>query len=212
MNHETLHRFWCYFEMTIRILFILTLMAASISTSAQVADRAEDISPLLIGEAIPNVAVKSTDGSEESILDILSQKPTVILIYRGGWCPYCNSHLSEIRTAEEEIINLGYQIIAISPDSPENLSATSEKDKLNYALYSDGDGTFAKAMGVAFKAPERNMEKLSRYSEGANTGFLPVPSIFITDPDGLILFEYINPSYKTRMSASLLIAVLQNLN
>jgi peroxiredoxin len=198
--------------MTRSILFILTLMVASISTSAQVADKAVDISPLLIGESIPDITLIASDGSVNPILNILSHKPTVILVYRGGWCPYCNTHLSEIRNAEEEIIKMGYQIIAISPDSPENLSVTSEKDKLNYTLYSDGNGTFTKAMGIAFNARERNMEKLSRYSEGANTGFLPVPSVFITDPDGLILFEYINPSYKTRMSASLLIAVLQNLD
>ena len=106
---------------------------------------------------------------------------------------------------------MGYQIIAISPDSPENLVATSEKNDLNYFLYSDADGIFSKAMGIAFKAPERNLEKLFRYSDGANTGYLPVPSVFITDTSGLILFEYINPNYKTRMSSRLLIAVLQNL-
>lgn len=166
---------------------------------------------MLIGETIPDVLVKAPDGIDHTILSILSRKPTVILFYRGGWCPYCNAHLSEIRNAEDEIIKSGYQIIAISPDSPENLVVTSEKNDLNYFLYSDADGTFSKAMGIAFEARERNLEKLLRYSDGSNTGFLPVPSVFITDPSGLILFEYINPNYKTRMSARLLIAVLQNL-
>jgi peroxiredoxin len=197
--------------MSLRKLLILTLTAVTISASGQLADMAKDISPLLIGETIPDTQVKAADGSERSILDILSQKPTVILFYRGGWCPYCNTHLSEIRNAENEVIKMGYQIIAISPDSPENLVITGKKNHLNYQLYSDADGTFSKAMGIAFKAPERNLEKLSRYSDGANTGYLPVPSVFITDPGGLILFEYINPGYKTRLSTSLLIAVLQNL-
>ncbi len=197
--------------MTTRMLVILTLTLLSLSASAQVAGRAEEISPLLIGETIPDVLVKAPDGIEHTIQSILSRKPTVILFYRGGWCPYCNAHLSEIRNAEDEIIKSGYQIIAISPDSPENLAVTSEKNDLNYFLYSDADGTFSKAMGIAFEAPERNLEKLLRYSDGSNTGFLPVPSVFITDPSGLILFEYINPNYKTRMSAGLLIAVLQNL-
>jgi len=197
--------------MTLRMLVIFTLTLISLSASAQVAGSAEEISPLLIGETIPDLLVKAPDGIAHTMLSILSRKPTVILFYRGGWCPYCNAHLSEIRDAEDEIIQLGYQIIAISPDSPENLVATSEKNDLNYFLYSDADGTFSKAMGIAFKAPERNLEKLFRYSDGANTGYLPVPSVFITDTSGLILFEYINPNYKTRMSSRLLIAVLQNL-
>ena len=197
--------------MITRMLAILTLTLVSLFATAQVADRAEEISPLLIGETIPDVLLKAPDGSEHTFHSILSRKPTVILFYRGGWCPYCNSHLSEIKDAEEDIIKLGYQIIAISPDSPENLGVTSEKNDLNYFLYSDADGALSKAMGIAFKAPERNLEKLLRYSDGANTGYLPVPAVFIADPNGLILFEYINPNYKTRMSAPLLIAVLQNL-
>ena len=138
---------------------ISTLMLVSVMASAQIAGRAEEISPLLIGENIPDVLVKAPDGSEHSMLNILNQKPTVILFYRGGWCPYCNTHLSEIRNAEDEILKLGYQIIAISPDSPDNLSVSSDKNDLNYFLYSDADGTFMKAMGIAFEAPKRNMEK-----------------------------------------------------
>jgi peroxiredoxin len=198
--------------MTLRILAILTLALGSFSLSAQIAERAEDISPLLIGENIPNTQLIASDGSRHSVLNILSRKPTVILFYRGGWCPYCNAHLSDVREAEEQIIELGYQIIAISPDSPENLVHTGEKNELNYELFSDADGTFMKAMGVAFMAKERNLEKLMRYSDGANTGFLPVPSVFITNTSGMILFEYINPSYKTRMSSRLLLAVLKNLD
>ena len=156
--------------MTLRKFLILTLITVTITASGQLADMANDISPLLIGETIPDTQVKAADGSERSILDILSQKPTVILFYRGGWCPYCNAHLSEIRNAENEVIEMGYQIIAISPDSPDNLVVTGEKNQLNYQLYSDADGTLSKAMGIAFKAPERNLKKLSRYSDGANTG------------------------------------------
>lgn len=198
--------------MTSRKIVIFTLLVISLSASAQVAGSAEKISPLLIGEIIPDLLVRAPDGSEHSMLTILSQKPTVILFYRGGWCPYCNAHLSEIRKAESEIIKSGYQIIAISPDSPDNLVVTSEKDELNYLLYSDSGGALIKALGIAFEAPERNVEKLLRYSDGANTGMLLVPSVFVTDPKGVILFEYINPNYKTRMSAPLLIAVLQNLD
>lgn len=201
-----------FYSMDLRNLFISIVMFASLSASGQVAGAAEEISPLLIGEIIPDILVKAPDGSEHSMLNILSQKPTVLLFYRGGWCPYCNTHLSEIRNVESEIIKLGYQIIAISPDSPENLVVTSEKNDLDYFLYSDADGTFMKAMGIAYEAPKRSMEKLLSYSDGANTGILPVPSVFVTDPKGLILFEYINPNYKTRMSAPLLIAVLQNLD
>jgi len=165
----------------------------------------------LIGENIPEAILTAPDGTTHSLLSIISEKPTIILFYRGGWCPYCNKHLSDIVKVENDIFELGYQIIAISPDSPENLQQTTEKDTLNYSLYSDGNGTIAREFGIAFKAPEKYSDKLAKSSNGLNTGFLPGSSVFVLDKSGKILFEYINPDYKTRLKSGLLIAVLKNL-
>ena len=145
------------------------------------------------------------------MLSIIGEKPTILLFYRGRWCPFCNAQLAEIQTIENQIIKLGYQIVAISPDSPENLKLTDEKNKLTYSLYADSDGTLIKSIGIAFKSPEKYGFMLSEKSGGLNDGFLPVPSVFVVDTSGKILFEYINPDYKTRLSSSLLLAVLQNL-
>jgi peroxiredoxin len=193
------------------VLFFLYFGFAIFMANAQIAEKAEDISPLLIGENIPDVVLKATDGSSRNILEILGEKPTVLLFYRGGWCPFCNAHLAEIQVAQNEVLNLGYQIIAISPDSPENLQTTDEKQNLAYSLYSDGDGKLSQAIGIAFKAPERYSGMLIEKSDGLNKGFLPVPSVFIVDTSGKILFEYINPDYKNRLSAGLLLAVLNEL-
>jgi peroxiredoxin len=135
----------------------------------------------------------------------------VVLFYRGGWCPFCNAHLAEIQEAQSQVLDMGFQIIAISPDSPENLRATDEEHNLDYHLYSDAGGELIKAVGIAFKSPERYTGMLVEKSDGLNDGFLPVPSVFVTDTNGKILFEYINPDYRTRLSAKLLLAVLKNL-
>jgi len=194
-----------------KLLFIAVLVLTAYSMQAQVAENATEIRPLLIGDSVPDLAIISAEGHREKLPAIVNAKPSVLLFYRGGWCPYCNRHLSDIRTVEDKIINLGYQIIAISPDSPENLNVTSEKDKLNYRLYSDGSGELIQAMGIAFKAPERSLDRLLDYSAGQNPGFLPVPSVFILNSEGKILFEYVNPDYKVRLSGKLLLAVLENL-
>lgn len=196
-----------------QILLILLFAAmTSIPAFSQLPEKAEDISPLLNGETIPDIALKAPDGSAHQVAQIIEEKPTILLFYRGGWCPYCNAHLSEIQEVEAEIINLGYQLIGISPDSPENLKVTDEKKQLNYSLYSDASGEFTKAMGIAFQSPEKYSGMLRDVSDGLNQGFLPVPSVFVVDQSGTILFEYINPNYKTRLSAKLLLAVLSNLD
>lgn len=193
------------------MLILLSLVFASISSNAQLPEKAEDISPLLNGETLPDAVLKAPDGNEHNLSEVLKQKPSVVLFYRGGWCPFCNAHLAEIQEVQNEVVNLGYQIIAISPDSPENLQATDEKQELAYSLYSDADGKLIKAIGIAFKAPEKYSGMLSEKSDGLNDGFLPVPSVFVTNTSGKIAFEYINPDYKTRLSGGLLLAVLKNL-
>lgn len=179
---------------------------------AQIPGNPEDISPLLISEQIPDVNLQTLQGESISLTEKLSEKRSVLLFYRGGWCPYCNAHLSAVGESEEKILALGYQVIAISPDSPGKLRSTVEKEKLEYSLYSDASGKLMTVMGIAFKAPERYEKRLENYSDGQNPGILPVPSLFVVDTDGTIIFEYINPDYKHRISADLLMSVLIQLD
>jgi peroxiredoxin len=51
-----------------------------------------------------------------------------------------------------------------------------------------------------------------KYSGDKNSGILPVPSLFVIDTDGTILFEYISPNYKNRITENLLLSVLKDLN
>lgn len=168
---------------------------------------ATDISPLLISEKITDIKLRKVDNTQVSLTSLFAQKPTVLVFYRGGWCPYCNLHLAALGQAENELLDLGYQIIAISPDAPKNLKVTEDKEKVNYLLLSDSKGELAKMMGIAFQAPEKYESILAKGSEGSNTKVLPVPSLFIVDTDATIAFEYISPDFKHRISNDLLIAV-----
>lgn len=194
-----------------QVSIIVLLLAMGQQIFAQVPNQAEDISPLLYGEKVPEGVLTTPNGENHKVSGIIEKKRTVLLVYRGGWCPYCNAHLAEIQQAESQILELGYQLIAISPDSPENLKPTNEKHKLNYSLYSDPDGGYLKKLGLIYKAPEKYSDMLSKRSDGKNKGFLPVPAVFVVNTSGTILFEYINPDYSTRISAELLLAVLKEL-
>lgn len=195
-----------------KLLFML-LATISFVANAQTAvpKTANDISPLLIGEKIPNLILKSAENKDTQLAALFKNKKTVLVFYRGGWCPYCNMHLSALAEAEKQILDLGYQIIAISPDTPENLKITAEKDKVKYTLLSDSKGDLIKAAGIAFEAPENYKSTINVYSNGVNTSFLPVPSVFVVNTDSDILFEYISPDFKHRISSELLISVLKNL-
>lgn len=191
-------------------IICLLVFVSSLSLFSQVVEKAEDISPLLIGEKIPSMDLENSAGDKINTDKILNKK-TVLIVYRGGWCPFCNTQLSEMQEIENEIQNLGYQIVAVSPDSPSKLNETVGKEKLNYTLFSDSDGAFAKSLGIAFASPEKYSEMLGKYSDGKNKSLLPVPTVYVLDDKGIIKFLYINPNYKDRLKANLLLAVLKNL-
>ena len=191
-----------------KLLFASAFIVAQFSfAQIELPKEATDITPLLIGEKVPNTSLKTIDGKSVSFFETLDKKKTILVFYRGGWCPYCNQHLSALAEAEPELIKLGYKIIAISPDSVKSLQETKSKDKVNYTLLSDSESVFSKAFGIAFEAPKNYEKYLSKGSDNVNSSIIPVPSVFILDKEGTILFEYIAPDYKHRLSNELLMAV-----
>jgi peroxiredoxin len=192
-------------------LFLMALF--SNTTKAQnIPSNAEDISPMLIGETLPNAHLQDTNGNDIELINILKTKPTVLVFYRGGWCPYCNLQLSGLVDIEKDVLALGYQIVAISPDDYQNLKSTEEKDKINYQLYADKDGTFIQEIGIAFQTPLMVKGYIAtKGQKGKTSEVLPVPTVMIVNTNGEILFEYINPNYKQRISGDMLLAVLKTI-
>jgi len=191
------------------LLTTALILSIIISGFSQIPENAEAVNPLKVGDKIPSVELTSVEGKQINTLDIVKDKPSVVIFYRGGWCPFCNKHLEAIGQSKEEILKLGYQIIAISPDSPEKLNKTAGKNDLSYDLYSDSDGKLMTEMGIAFQAPKRYKGMLEKYSDDKNSGLLPVPSLFIINTKGQILYSYVNADYKNRIDAEFLINLLK---
>ncbi len=182
------------------------------NADAQIPEKAKDICPLLIGETLPKATLLDAEGRTIQLKDLIAEKPTVLVFYRGGWCPYCNLQLSGLVEIEKDILALGYQIVAISPDDFPNLKSTEEKDKINYKLYSDVDGKFIQEIGIAFQTSIFIKGYMTtKAQKGKISEVIPVPTVMIVDTKGVVLFEYINPNYKERISGEMLLAVLKTI-
>jgi len=167
--------------------------------------KAEDISPLLNGEKVPMAVLPDASGKNFDLNKAISTKPTVLVFYRGGWCPYCSKQLSGLQQALPELEKMGYQVIAISTDASTGLAQSAAKEKLSYTLLSDADLSLAKQFGIAYKAPKAYWDMLPKTSGGKDTELLlPVPSVFVLDKTGTIQFEYINPDFMQRLNPELL--------
>jgi peroxiredoxin len=174
--------------------------------------KSEDISPLLYGEKIPVAVLPDASGNMFDLNKAVGEKPTVLVFYRGGWCPYCTRQLSGLQDALPELEKLGYQVIAVSTDAPDKLRQSAEKGKLAYTLLSDADLAIARQFGIAYKAPEGYWKILPANTGGKDVDLLlPVPAVFILDKKGVIQFEYINPDFTRRLQPELLKAAAGSL-
>lgn len=120
--------------------------------------------------------------------------------------------MGQLQTIESQLVELGYQIIAISADRPEKLAESIKRHKLNYRLLSDSKMTAARAFGIAYEVDDKTIERYKRFNidleeaSGETHHLLPVPSVFIVSTDGVIRFQYVNPNYKIRLDPEVLYA------
>ncbi|GAB4169244.1 MAG: peroxiredoxin-like family protein [Wenzhouxiangellaceae bacterium] len=191
-----------------RYLCVALWMTAS-AAFAQIHPSADQVRPLLPGMHAPRVQFIDSGGNTVRLDPEKMRKPVVLTFYRGGWCPYCNLHLAELRGVEAELRRMGFEVWFASPDRPE-LLVEGDQAGLGYRLLSDPGLKAAQAFGIAFRLDTDTVERLAqsgmdinaRASEPLNA--LPVPATFLIGTDGVIQFSYVNPDYTVRLDPEVL--------
>jgi peroxiredoxin len=197
--------------LTIAIISTALLFSASGYAANELAPSADQIRPVLLGSTLPDVALTTLNGKATTLKAQVAGKPAILVFYRGGWCPYCNLQLSDLRLIKKQAESLGYQIIAISPDRSEELKRTMGKQKLDYTLLSDNKAAALKAFGIGFVLDAATIQKYKGYgidlekASGETHHALPVPSVFIVDKQGILQFSYVHPDYAARVPGSVIL-------
>ncbi len=197
-----------------RLLLLPLFLLMTASAASEIADHPEQVRPLLPGQSVPTFEIKSVTGEAVHVDPAEFEKPVVLTFYRGGWCPYCNLHLAELRHAEERLSEMGFDVWFVSPDRPE-LLADGQDAAQGYALYSDSDAVAAKAFGVAFRLDDDTHAQYQGFgvdiTERAGTEHraLPVASTFLIGTDGIVQFSFANPDYTVRLHPDVLLAAAE---
>ncbi len=183
------------------------------STPVGVTRSAEDAPGLAVGARVPEVTLRTANDAPFDLRAATARQPAVLVFYRGGWCPYCTSHLAELQEIKADLRELGYQVLAVSPDRPAELQKSKRAGELTYTLLSDSDAEAARAFGLAFRVDDATHEKyLTEYdidieaASGRTHHILPVPAVFLIDREGVIRFAHHDPDYKARLDSESLLA------
>lgn len=196
-----------------RLVPALIFLSLTPGLRAELAPSPAAARPLAVGTSVPAALVQTVDGTELDLAAACADKPTLLIFYRGSWCPYCNRHLAALQEIEPQLLEMGYQILAVSPDQAEGLRAATAKNHLNYRLLSDRGMKAAAAFGVAFRVDAKTVEKYREYKIDLapvpgepDARWLPVPAVYVIGRDGTVKFVHTDPDYKVRLSGEAVMA------
>ena len=186
----------------------ILLLSFLLSATTLVFAQTETVYPegLKVGDKAPEFAAKDQSGRVVSLKEALKRGPVVMLFYRGQWCPFCNKQLSHYSDSLALISAKGATVLAITPETGENVKKTVEKAKANFPVLEDEGLTIMKLYKVNFAVDEKTITKYKGYgidfenANGSNGANLPVPATYIIGKDGKIKYVFFNTDYRKRAS------------
>lgn len=203
-----------------KILAFLILSLPFFIHAKPIAESADSVSPLLNGQTIPDVMVTDANGSKTSLSQFINGQKTILFFYRGGWCPFCNTQMGQLKEIEPQLNNLGFKLIGVSTDAPEGLKKSISRMDLGYSLLSDFESKLSQAFGLAFFTDEKTTKRyvsrlnltnpLKKNKAGETRLVLPVPAVYVIDGEGLVHFNYVNPNFKVRLDETVLLKAAES--
>jgi len=171
---------------------------------------------LKAGDVAPDFILPDAHGEPVRLRSLLRDGPVVVVLYRGGWCPYCNLHLRGFQRRLPEIQEFGAQVVAISPQLPDNSLSTRGKNELAFPVLSDVGKKVARQFGIVFELSDQLLElyrqaghPLEEVNGERGKRELPVPGTFLIDGDGTMRLAHVNVDYTHRLDPDDVIEALK---
>lgn len=173
---------------------------------------------LTVGETAPVFKAIDHKGEELFLPDLYKKQPLVVVFYRGVWCPACNEYLSNLTDSLKYITNAGARVIAISPETAENVKRTVDSTGAKFSVLADPNGYIMSAFKLDFHVTKAYQQMISdklganiAASNGTTEARLPVPATYIIGTDGRIKYVYFHPDYHQRATVLEIVTALKGL-
>jgi peroxiredoxin len=171
------------------------------------------------GVAISDVALLDAHGAPTSLHSVAADRPTVLVFYRGAWCPYCNLTLKTYREQlYPALVDRGVALVAVSPQKPDGSLSAQEKHDLPFPVLSDPGNALAGELGILMPTRSDDVraaqEKLGLQLEEVNadaTETLPLPTVVLVDAGNRIAWIDVHPDYTTRSEVADILGAVDSL-
>ncbi|MEM6649617.1 MAG: redoxin domain-containing protein [Pseudomonadota bacterium] len=126
--------------------------------------------------------------------------------------------MGQLRSYQEHLdtfADLGAQLIAISPESPDVTADSEEAAGYEFHVLSDPGNEAADAFGIRYRLPdelisafEGRLDLAERNGDGSWT--LPLGATYVINPQGEIIYAFLDADYRTRAEPADIIAALRS--
>ncbi len=157
------------------------------------------------GSRIPDFVLPDAESNLVFSEELLARGPLVIVFFRGDWCPFCKETLTALNRIVPEIVAAGGNLVALTFDTGDFAASDWLGLNLSFPVLSDVDGGTALAFGTMYRVPNALRafyEKIGidvGIRHGSETWYLPIPSTFVVDRDGIVRHAYASGDIADRM-------------
>jgi peroxiredoxin len=173
---------------------------------------------LPVGSTAPDAQLKDAQGREVNLREVAAHGgDTLIVFYRGGWCPYCNFQIHELTAAYPEFRDRGVLPVAISVDRAEEAARTQATYEIPFPVLSDPELSAHRAYLVLHQVDEAEFARLQGFghdlerASGQTHHLIAVPAMFLIDSTGQVRWAHADRDYKVRPGVSQLLAAIDRL-
>ncbi|WP_350603353.1 peroxiredoxin-like family protein [Pseudoalteromonas sp. SMN1298-MNA-CIBAN-0114] len=159
---------------------------------------------LQIGQKVENFSLANHNGENIELADLLKKGPVIISFYRGGWCPYCNLELKALNDYLPQFKTQSAQLIAISPQLPDETLSTAQKNDLEFDVLCDVSNKVAEQFGLLFTLDESIQTLYTQFGidfehyYGDKSFKLPLPATYVINQEGVITYAFLSEDYTLR--------------
>jgi peroxiredoxin len=172
-----------------------------------------------VGTVVADTGLLDPRGTPTTLYRATGRGGSVLVFYRGAWCPYCNITLATYQAQLlPQLGQRGITLVALSPQAPDGSLSMTEKNELTYPVVSDSGNHIAAQLGI-LTAPSADAHAaqlqlgldLTTVNADA-TVTLPMPTTAILDADHVLRWIDVHPDYSTRTEAQQILDALDQLD
>jgi peroxiredoxin len=171
-----------------------------------------------VGVTVPDIDLLDAHGAPTTLYRAAAGKMSVVVFYRGAWCPYCNIALNAYQAQLlPRLTERGVELVAISPQKPDGSLSMREKNNLAFAVLSDPGNTLARRLGILTQPSEGTRAAQMHLGldltavKADGTIRLPMPTTVILDAMHVLRWIDVHSDYSARTEPQQILDALADL-